>query len=101
MLCVVGVFPPLSFPGVRPGLGPLPLFARTLDSGATVRSPNYDLRGSSVTCASHGGTMERLARMVQRSLDCARNGFYGPKRSPMAQYGDTGIQVIRLPYSVL
>lgn len=43
MLRVVGVFHPLPFPGVRPGLGPLPLSGRTLDSGATVRSPNYDL----------------------------------------------------------
>jgi hypothetical protein len=50
-------------------------FVRTLDSGATVRSPNCDLRGSSVTCASHGGTAKRLARMLQRSLDPARNGF--------------------------
>lgn len=65
------------FPWCAPGARASSSFARTLDSGATVRSPNYDLRGSSVTCASHGGTMERLARMVQRSLDCARNGFYG------------------------
>lgn len=96
MFCVVGVFPPLSFHGMRTGLGPLPLFARTLGSGATVRSPNYDLRGSSVTCASHGGTMERLARMVQRSLDCANNGFYGLSvhKGQYGEYGDTGDTVI-------
>lgn len=64
-------------------------FVRTLDSGATVRSPNCDLRGSSVTCASHGGTAKRLARMLQRSLDPACNGFVTGLASPSSNTVDT------------
>ena len=62
---------------------------RTLDSGVTVRSPNCDLRGSSVTCASHGGTAKRLARMLQRSLDPACNGFCTGLASPSSDTVDT------------
>lgn len=57
--------------------------------GATVRSPNCDLRGSSVTCASHGGTAKRLARMLQRSLDPACNGFVTGLASPSSNTVDT------------
>lgn len=87
------------FPSYAPRAWAPSSFARTLDCGATVRSPNCDLRGSSVTCASHGGTMERLARMLQRSLDPARNGFYG--LSVPGTWSNTGIRAIRSPYGVL
>lgn len=81
---------PTSFPSCAPRAQAPSFFVRTLDGGATVRSPNCDLRGSSVTCASHGGTTKRLARMLQRSLDPAHNGFFYGASVPIEQSGRYG-----------
>lgn len=79
---------PTSFPSCAPRAQAPSFFVRTLDGGATVRSPNCDLRGSSVTCANHGGTAKRLVRMLQRSLDPA-TVFYGAS-GPIERYGRYG-----------
>lgn len=59
-----------------------------------LRSPNHDLRGSSATCASHGGTKKRPARMQLRSLDPVRNIA---SETGMVIYCDSYLRVRSLP----